>query len=179
MTTWTHNSKSFILYFNGASNSPFASRSVNNREFKKLRRLLQRERHIKLELCVRLSILRLFHVDHVVQNRRTALSLAWYEWFHVKAKSERFTAASSRCCQNLKYENFRSSFGRLRQNIAPKSVQHAYFSSFNQSNHWFVALSLTLRSSNLKLPYKGGEDEAIITQFSKCLFSTAVAVVAA
>ena len=75
--------------------------------------------------------------------------------FHVKAKNERFTAASSRCHYNLKYENFTSSFGRLRQNIAPKSVphvQHDYFSSFNQSNHWFVALSLTLPSSNLKLP---------------------------
>ena len=58
--------------------------------------------------------------------------------FHVKAKSERFTAASFRCRQNRKYENFTSSFGRLRQNIAPKSVphvQHDYFSSFNQSNH--------------------------------------------
>ena len=58
--------------------------------------------------------------------------------FHVKAKNERFTAVSSRCRQNLKYENFPSSFGRLRQNIAPKSVlhvQHDYFSSFNQSNH--------------------------------------------
>ena len=35
-------------------------------------------------------------------------------------------------------ENFMSSFGRLRQNIAPKSVphvQHDYLSSFNQSNH--------------------------------------------
>ena len=75
--------------------------------------------------------------------------------FHVKAKSERFTAASSRCRQNLKYENFTSSFGRLCQNIAPKSmphVQHDYFSSFNQSNHWFVVLLLTLPSSNLKLP---------------------------
>jgi len=74
--------------------------------------------------------------------------------FHVKVKSERFTAASSRCRQNLKCENFTSSFGRLHQNIAPKSVphvQHDYFSSFNQSNHWFVALSLTLPSSNLKL----------------------------
>ena len=48
--------------------------------------------------------------------------------FHVKAKNERFTAASSRCRQNLKYENFMSSFGRLRQNIAPKSVPHDYFS---------------------------------------------------
>ena len=58
--------------------------------------------------------------------------------FHVKAKTERFTAASSRCRQNLKYENFTSSFGRLRQNIASKSVlhvQHDYFSSFNQLNH--------------------------------------------
>ena len=58
--------------------------------------------------------------------------------FHVKAKSERSTAASLRCRKNLKYENFTSSFGRLRQNIAPKSmphVQHDYFSSFNQSNY--------------------------------------------
>ena len=42
--------------------------------------------------------------------------------FHVKAKNDRFIAASSRCRQNLKYENFTSSFGRLHQNIAPKSV---------------------------------------------------------
>ena len=32
-------------------------------------------------------------------------------------------AASSRCSQNLKYENFTSSFGRLRQNIAPKACR--------------------------------------------------------
>ena len=60
--------------------------------------------------------------------------------FHVKAKSERFTW----------------SFGRLRQNIAPKSVSHVhhdYISSFNQSKYWFVALSLTFLSSNLKLYY--------------------------
>ena len=56
------------------------------REFKKLRRQLQRKRHNKIELCVKLSLLRLFHVDHVVQNRRIALSLAWYEWFSCKGK---------------------------------------------------------------------------------------------
>ena len=75
--------------------------------------------------------------------------------FHVKAKNERFTAASSRCRQNLKYENFTSSFARLRQDIASQSVphvQHDYFSSFKQSNHWFEMLSLPL--SNLKLPIK-------------------------
>ena len=57
-----------------------------NREFKKPRRQLQGKRHIKIELCVKLSLLRLFHVDHVVQIRRTALSLAWYEWFSCKGK---------------------------------------------------------------------------------------------
>ena len=90
---------------------------TRNKEFKKLRRQVQGKRHIKIELCAKLSLLRLFHVDHVVQNRRSALSLAWHEWFH----NERFTTASSRCRHNLKYENFTSSFARLRQNIAPKA----------------------------------------------------------
>ena len=36
---------------------------------------------LNIELCVRLSDLRLFQVGHVVQNRRRALSLAWHEWF--------------------------------------------------------------------------------------------------
>ena len=44
--------------------------------------------------------------------------------FHAKAKNERFTAARSGCRQNFKYENFTSSFGKLRQKIAPKSLQH-------------------------------------------------------
>ena len=51
---------------------------------------------------------------------------------------KRFTAASSRCRQNVKDENFTSVFGKLRQTIAPKSVQHVqlgYVSSFSQSNH--------------------------------------------
>ena len=58
----------------------------HTREFKKLGPQLQRKRHIKTELCVKLSLLRLFHVYHVVENRRTALSLAWYEWFSCKGK---------------------------------------------------------------------------------------------
>ena len=40
----------------------------HNREFKKLRRLLQRKRHVKIVLCVTWSVLRLFHVGHVVQK---------------------------------------------------------------------------------------------------------------
>ena len=60
--------------------------------------------------------------------------------FHVKAKNGRFTAPGSRCRRNLKYENFTSLFGRLRQKIAAKSVphvQHDYFFLFilfNQLN---------------------------------------------
>ena len=56
------------------------------RKFKKLRWLLQRRCHFKIEIWVRLSVSRLFHVDHVVQNRRSTLSLAWHEWFSYKGK---------------------------------------------------------------------------------------------
>ena len=41
--------------------------------------------------------------------------------YHVKVNNKRFTAAGSRYRQNLKYENFTSSFGRLRRKIAPKA----------------------------------------------------------
>ena len=57
---------------------------------KKLRRLPQRKRHItKIELCVSLSVLRLFRVGHVAQNRRSALSLAWHKWFSCKGKERK------------------------------------------------------------------------------------------
>ena len=39
------------------------------------RELLQRKRHIKIELCVALSVLRLFHVGHVLQKKRSVLSI--------------------------------------------------------------------------------------------------------
>ena len=41
---------------------------LSGREFKKLRQQLQRKRHCKIELCVRLIAL-LFEFDHVVENR--------------------------------------------------------------------------------------------------------------
>ena len=64
------------------------------REFRKLRRQLQRKRNIKIELCVKLSVLRLFHVKHVAQNRRSVLSLAWHEWFSCKDKEWRLALSS-------------------------------------------------------------------------------------
>ena len=111
---------------------------MDNSEFKKIRRQLQRKRYIKIDLCVRVSDLRLFNVGHVVPNRRSPISFTYHECFRVKAKNERFSVAGSCCRQNLKCENFTSLFGRLREKIAPKSVpygQHDYYSSFNQSNH--------------------------------------------
>ena len=57
---------------------------LNGREFNKLRGQLQRKRHRKIELCVRLNALRFFQFDHVVG-------------FLAKAENERFTAGSSRC----------------------------------------------------------------------------------
>ena len=57
-----------------------------------------------------------------------------------EGKNWRFTAADSWCCQNLKNEKFTSSFGRLSQKIATKSVprvQNDYFSSLNQSYNSF------------------------------------------
>ena len=59
----------------------------------------------KIGVFVELSVLQFFHVDW-----RGALSLSWHEWLSsdVKAKNERFTATSSRCRQNLRYEDFKS-----------------------------------------------------------------------
>ena len=45
--------------------------------------------------------------------------------FHVKAKNERFTAASFRCRQNLKNENFTSSSGRLQGAYAKGRLEHS------------------------------------------------------
>jgi len=55
------------------------------REFKKLRQQLQRARHIKIDFAL-LTVLLLCHVGHVVQNRQSALSRAWHEWFLFKGK---------------------------------------------------------------------------------------------
>ena len=58
--------------------------------------------------------------------------------FLAKAKNKIFTAAGSRCRENLNYEHFTLLLGRLRQNISAKSVphvQHDCFSLFNQLNH--------------------------------------------
>ena len=56
------------------------------REFKKLQWLLQRECHIKIELCVGLSVMRLFQIGDIVQMKRSVLLLAWHQKFSCKGR---------------------------------------------------------------------------------------------
>ena len=71
-----------------------------------------------------LSVSRLFHVDHVVQNRWSALSLACsMNAFQVKAKNGRFTAGGSRCRQNLKYENSRRRLADFVKKLQQKACR--------------------------------------------------------
>ena len=72
---------------------------------KKLRRLLQRERHIKIELCVRV-LCDYFKLVTLYKLGEVYFLLLGTNSFHVKAENEIFTAAGSCCRQNLKYENF-------------------------------------------------------------------------
>ena len=64
------------------------------------------------------------------------------------------------------------SFGRLRQRIVLKCVphvQHDYFSSFNQSDHCFLASSLPLPSSLRKLPNSVGWQPEISSMYASLL----------
>ena len=72
------------------------------REFKKLRRLLQRKRHIKIELCARLRVLRLYHVAHLYKISEVYFRLLGKNGFHLNEENERFIAAVARCRQNHK-----------------------------------------------------------------------------
>ena len=77
--------------------------------------------------------------------------------FHVKAESEIFTAGGWRCRQNLKYENFASSFGRLREKIAPKSVPHVcstIISLIQPIISLICGVVVALPLPFLKLPFK-------------------------
>ena len=50
---------------------------------------LSYKRHIITELSIRISVLRLLHVGNVVQNKRSALPLAWQEWCSCKGREWR------------------------------------------------------------------------------------------
>ena len=101
------------LSLNGVERGLFSYRHNRPREFKKLRRPLQRKRHIKIEFCVRLSVLFCDYSLLVTLHEigEVYVRLLGTNGFHVKAENERFTAEVSRCRRNLKCENFTSSLG--------------------------------------------------------------------
>ena len=55
-------------------------------KFKEPLRQLQRKRHIKIELCVRLSALRCYHVGHVYKIGEVSFHLIGTNGFHVRGK---------------------------------------------------------------------------------------------
>ena len=78
------------------------------------------------------------------QRMKGLLMLAEIRKFHIV-----IWQTSSKNCTNLQKKKSCTCGTILK--IAPH-VQHDYFSSCSQSNHWFLALSLLFPSSFLKLP---------------------------
>ena len=111
------------------------------REFKKQRRLLQRKRHMKIELCVKLSVLQWFQVGHLMYKIGAVyFRLLGTNVFHAKAKNERLSAASSRCRQNLKYENFTTSLADYVKILHQKACRTCSTIIFPHSNNQVIDL---------------------------------------
>ena len=124
---------------------------AGNGEFKKLRRLLQRKRHIKIEFCVRLSVLRLLQVDHVARNRRSVISLSWHEWFSCEGKEWKIYCCSLALSSEPQIWKLHSVIWQTTSKRCTKkraAWAARLFSFINQLSHWFVAFS----SSFLNLP---------------------------
>ena len=112
---------------------------------KQQRRQQQRKRDLEINIWEMVTILWycFFLASFIVDTARCK----WTGGSAVEENigNERFTVVFSRCRLNLKSGNFKLSFGRLCQRIGLKCVphvQHDYFSSFNQSDHCFLASSL-------------------------------------
>ena len=128
-----------------------------NGEFKKLRRLLQHQRHIKIELCVRVNVLWWFQGGHVVQNRRSALSTACYEWYSRKGREWKILCCGLTLPSEPKIGKFHVVIWQTASKFCPKrrAARAAWlFSSSSQSNPLFVALTLP---SLLSLPNDSSE----------------------
>lgn len=84
-------------------------------------RLLQRKRRIKIELSAK-CLIREYSMLVIYEIGEVYFRLLGTNGFHAKAENERLTASAWHYRPNLKYENFTSSFARVIQRIAPKSV---------------------------------------------------------
>jgi len=107
------------------------------KEFRKIRRRLQRKHQLNPALGY------LFYDCFKV--------VTFYEMVEVSFHFIGTTAAGSRCLQNVIRKVHVSVWQTTSKNCTKRRahLQHDYFSSFNQSYHWFVAFPLP--SSFLKL----------------------------
>ena len=110
-----------LKYF--ATTNSFEAKSVlSNTEFKKLRRLLQRKRHIKIlssVFCDYSMLVTLYKIGEL------HLLLLGTKGFHTKAKNKRFTAAGLRCRQNLKMKFSRRRLADYDKNWTKKRAPRA------------------------------------------------------
>ena len=146
----------------------------DSREFKKLRRLLQRERHIKIELCVGLSVKRLFQVGHVVQTRRIVLSLAWHEYFSCKGREGkiyccRLTLSSEPLMRKFYVVVWQTTSKNFSKKRAARAARLLYLIQPIKSLIFgvFVAVAVAVVKSVVKLPI---EFESRLTGHLRCRF---------
>ena len=71
--------------------------------------------------------------------------------FHIKAKKKKIYCCELALSSEISRRRLADYVKTLHQLKSVLHVQHNYFSSFNQSNHWFVAFSLTLPSSKYEI----------------------------
>ena len=87
-------------------------------------------------------------------SRRNSYNCTARSSVEVNTENERFNFVFFSCRKNRKNGNFTLLLRRrhgILLNCVPH-VQHAYLSSLNQSNSWFMGLSLPLKSPILKIP---------------------------
>ena len=110
--------------------------------------------HTKIEFCVRLPSLFCDYSMFVTLYKISEFHLHLLDpnGFHAKAKNERFTAMGFHCRQNLKNENFLSSFVQKLHQDAHSMCSTIIFPHSTNQNHLFVALALALPLPFLKLP---------------------------
>ena len=123
---------------------------------KELRRLLQRKRHIKMELCVGLCGLGLCYVGNVLQNRRGTLSLAWHEWFSCKGKERKIYCCELPLSSEPQKLKFHVVIWQTTSKIAPKSVahvQHDYFSLMQPIKSFICGVVVDVAVVISKTPY--------------------------
>ena len=144
------------------------------RAFKKLRRQLPRKRHIKIELCVKLSLLRLFHVHRVVENRRIALSLAWHEWLSRKGKEWKIYCCELALWSEAQIRKFQVVVWQTTSKHCSKkrAARAARLFSFIQPIKSLICgVVVILPSSNLKLPIRDGPAPLLTQYWDKWRFA--------